>query len=249
MPRKPALPPLEVRWDHTTPLPIATVRPTETASRLPLGLQAPPWWESGPASQAFHFSQTMAQLGADIVTRSPDFSHIRIHQLLFTFTQARNNRRHGLQARVTPMRFRNGSLTQRYRGVRFQVQRFFVDQAEILYVMSFCLPRFLNQSFDEKLITIFHELYHISPFFNGDLRRHEGRYSLHTHSQKQYDQLMASLAREYIMQGGGSRAHAFLRLNFAQLQYRHHQITAHRVPRPKLIPLDSHPPLVISEAS
>ena len=60
----------------------------------------------------------------------------------------------------------------------------------MLYVMTFCLPRFLNQDFDEKIVTLFHELYHISPAFDGDLRRHGGRYQVHTHSQKNYDEEM-----------------------------------------------------------
>ena len=30
---------------------------------------------------------------------------------------------------------------------------------------------FLDQTFEEKLVTVFHELYHISPAFDGDLRR------------------------------------------------------------------------------
>ena len=45
----------------------------------------------------------------------------------------------------------------------------------MLYVMTFCLPRFLEQSFDDKFVTIFHELFHIGPSFDGDFRRHSGR--------------------------------------------------------------------------
>ncbi len=52
----------------------------------------------------------------------------------------------------------------------------------MLYLVTFCLPRFLDQDFDDKFITLFHELYHISPRFEGDLRRHEGRCALHSHS-------------------------------------------------------------------
>ncbi len=55
------------------------------------------------------------------------------------------------------------------RGRYYQVQRYFVDGHEMLYVMAFCMPRFLDQSFEDKLITLFHELYHINPRFDGDL--------------------------------------------------------------------------------
>jgi len=42
------------------------------------------------------------------------------------------------------MRFRGGQLVRGHRGISYQVQRYFVDGEEILYVMTFCLPRFLE---------------------------------------------------------------------------------------------------------
>jgi hypothetical protein len=157
--------------------------------------------------------------------------------LLFGTTQARTGRPHGLQARVTPLRFRGGQLLRRRRGIAYQVQRFFVDQKEMLYLVTFCLPRFLDQDFDDKFITLFHELYHISPSFNGDLRRHPGRCSVHSRSKHAYDAHMADLARAYLADGAAPELHAFLRLNFGQLQHRHGSILGVVVPRPKLIPL------------
>ena len=132
---------------------------------------------------------------------------------MFGFTQARNGRSHGLQARVTPLRFHGGRLIRRHRGVPYQVQRFVVDGSDVLYLMTFCLPRFLNQSFDDKLVTVFHELFHISPRFDGDLRRHAGRYAVHSHSQRRYDQHMAKLARAYLATDPDPELHDFLRLN------------------------------------
>ena len=58
----------------------------------------------------------------------------------------------------------------------------------MLYLLRFVLPRFLDLPFDEKLITIVHELWHISPKFDGDLRRFEGRCYAHGHSRKGYDE-------------------------------------------------------------
>jgi hypothetical protein len=117
------------------------------------------------------------------------------------------------------------------------VQRYFVGDREMLYVMTFCLPRFLDQEFDDKFITVFHELYHIGPAFDGDLRRHEGRYAIHSHSKHGYDAQMAALARAYLASGPDPGLHAFLRLNFSQLQERHGCVVGVVVPRPKLIPV------------
>jgi hypothetical protein len=107
----------------------------------------------------------------------------------------------------------------------------------MLYLVTFCLPRFLDQEFDGKFVTLFHELYHICPEFDGDLRRHSGRCQMHSHSKRDYDKHMAHLAREYLSGGADPNLHAFLRLNFAQLAHRHRRVEAVIVPRPKLLPI------------
>jgi predicted metallopeptidase len=177
----------------------------------------------------FDFCAHVRRLCADISTQCEELRHVDVSRLLFAITQA--------QAKVTPLRFRQGCLTHRRRGVFYQVQRYFVDNREMLYVVTFCLPRFLDQNFDDKFITLFHELYHISPAFDGDLRRHAGRCTVHSQSKRLYDAHMAELARAYLSNGANPALSAFLRLNFAQLQHRHGSVVGVVVPRPKLIPI------------
>jgi hypothetical protein len=138
---------------------------------------------------------------------------------------------------VTPLRFRHGQLVRIRDGVTYRVQRYFVDGQEMLYLVTFCLPRFLDQSFDDKIITLFHELYHISPQFEGDLRRLDGRCALHSRSKREYDAQMAVLARSYLSSGADPTLHAFLRLDFAQLAHRHQHVVGVVVPRPRLLPV------------
>jgi hypothetical protein len=106
-----------------------------------------------------------------------------------------------------------------------------------LYDMTFCLPRFLDQSFDEKLVTVFHELYHLSPDFNGDLRRHPGRYAVHSHSKWAYDHRMADLVRDYLSTQPSPELYGFLKSGYAELWRRHGGVTGVVVPRPKLLPI------------
>lgn len=231
-------PPMILRWSEwDTPLPLRPVRAPARARARSLGTAAPPWFHSGEPGKPFDFSASIRRLCADVVKCCPCFAHIDTSRLLFGMTQARSARPHGLQARVTPLRFRDGSLVRQRRGVNYQVQRYFVGQREMLYLVTFCLPRFLDQDFDDKCVTLFHELYHISPEFNGDLRRHAGRYDLHSHSKRDYDNQMAHHARAYLSNGADPSLHAFLRLNFAQLHERHGQVLGVVVPRPKLIPV------------
>jgi hypothetical protein len=231
-------PPFVLRWDvPSQPLPLRAVRaPNRTPGRF-LGLEPPAWMSTGPPDRPFDFCGHVRRLCADIVSRCEELRHIDVSRLLFGMTQARSGRLHGLQARVTPLRMRDGCLRRQRHGIPYQVQRYFVGSREMLYLVTFCLPRFLDQDFDDKFITLFHELYHISPRFDGDLRRHAGRYDVHSHSKRSYDTQMAHLARAYLSDGADPTLHGFLRLNFAQLQQRHGAVAAVVVPRPKLIPV------------
>ena len=228
-------PPYVLRWDAiTSPVEQTAVR---GGRKPPTFVPAPGWLDTGPVGRPFDFCAAMAALVDDVAARVPEFAHLDTSRMAFSFTQARNGSLHGLQARVTPLRFRDGQLLRHSRGLPWQVQRFVIDGREILYVVSFCLPRFFDRDFDDKFVTVFHELYHISEAFDGDLRRHGGRYSIHTHSQKQYDRTMAGLAREYLMLDPRPMLYEFLRLNFAQLQHRHGSVVGNRLPRPQLLPL------------
>ncbi len=230
--------PLVFRWKQPdNPLPVRAVRQPRRSRQRSLGLEMPPWLQTGPVEEPFDFCGHVRRLCGDIVQRCPELNHIDVGRLLFGMTQARNGQPHGLQARVTPLRFRDGQLVRRRWGVAYQVQRYIVDDREMLYLVTFCLPRFLDQDFDDKFITLFHELYHISPEFEGDLRRHNGRYALHSHSKRDYDRRMAELARDYLRSTPEPALHGFLRLNFAQLQHRHGSVVAVVVPRPRLLPL------------
>lgn len=229
---RPALP-LVRRWQQ---LPLRPVRRPAGGGRK-VGLEAPPWLLSGPSDRPFDFCGHVRRLCADVSAKCPDLGHVDTTRLLFDVTQARNSARHGLQARVTPMRFRNGQLVRKRGGTSYQVQRYVVGGVEMLYLVTFCLPRFLDQTFDEKLVTLFHELYHIGPAFEGDLRTMGGRCRLHSRDKKAYDAHMLALARAYLSGGADPDLVSFLRMDFAQLEYRHGGVVGATVPRPRLLPL------------
>lgn len=217
--------PLELRWDARRPLAARWVPPGGARPR------------AADPRAAFDFTARMRGLCADVVSRCEELRHVQMSRVLVTFTPSRNRSRYGLQARVTPLRFRDGALTRRHGGIDYQVQRFFVDGREMLYVLTFCLPRFLDQTFREKLITVFHELYHISPQFDGDLRRHPGRYAVHSHSKDRYDERMAELVRGYLVDHPDPRRFGFLQSGYRELWDTHGGVSGVVVPRPKLLPI------------
>ncbi|WP_437225792.1 hypothetical protein SH661x_004239 [Planctomicrobium sp. SH661] len=184
------------------------------------------------------FTQAMTRLCHDITERHETFSHIDISRVAVCFTQTRSLVLHGLQAKLTPMRFERGSLTCMRRGRTWTVQRLFVGKREMSYILTFYLPRFLDQSFSEKFITILHELYHISPLFDGDIRRFEGRCHIHSESQRDYDEQMEVYAREYLSSDPPEELYAFLKMDFKTILKKHGGVIGLQVPIPKLIPID-----------
>ncbi len=184
----------------------------------------------------FDFSAAMRELCIDITQRHKEFRHIDMIDVAVAFAQARRNVSYGLQAKLTPMRFEHGAETEIRDGKEWMVQKLIVDEREMLYILTFYLPRFLNLDFDEKLTTIFHELYHISPKFDGDIRRFGGHFYVHSHSQKEYDAQMAVFAREYLNAKPPGHLLTFLRHSFKSLQEEHGGVVGLQIPIPRLIP-------------
>jgi hypothetical protein len=186
-------------------------------------------------SKGFDFTRAMRTLCHDVTVRLGEFRHVRIDEMAITFAQARRRVPHGLQAKLTPMRFENGSLLTRRANRTWTLERLYDGEREMLYILTFYLPRFLDHSFREKLITVFHELYHISPKFNGDIRRMDGRYHVHTHSQDEYDRAMGTLVGEYMRRSPPPELVDFLRLDFRGLCARYGAVLGKRIAAPKLI--------------
>ena len=185
----------------------------------------------------FDFTAAMTRLCGDIVARLDEFRHIRLDRVAVTFAQARRRVPHGLQAKLTPLRFEGGALVTHRAGRPWTVQRLFQGEREMLYILTFYLPRFLDHTFREKMITVFHELYHISPRFDGDIRRMNGRYHVHSHSQQDYDRLMEQFVDRYLALRPPRLLYGFLDLNFRRLESEHGTVVGLRVPIPKLIPV------------
>lgn len=185
----------------------------------------------------FDFTGAMRRLCDDICLRLPVFQHINMDEVVVTYAQARRKVSWGLQAKLTPLRFEGGALETYREGQRYKAQRLFEGRREMLYMLTFYLPRFQEQTFSEKMITVLHELYHISPEFNGDIRRLPGRCYVHSMSEKEYDLLMAEYVRQYLAHRPPQELWEFLRLKFSTLERRHGRVVGLQVPIPKMLPI------------
>lgn len=189
-------------------------------------------------SRGFNFTDSMRRFCADAVGRISELAHVNLAHVAFSFAQTRKRTSHGMYASLTPMRFLGGALNCRRRARIYGIQRLYDTQGrEILYILTFYLPRFMDLSFREKLITVFHELWHISPSFDGDLRRHPGRCYAHTPSQKQYDVEMSRLAHQYLSASPPAALYDFLQGSFADLLAGHGRVYGTKIRRPRLVRL------------
>ena len=176
-----------------------------------------------------------------MAVRVDELRHIDMSRVAVSFRQTRKPQRcppQGLYASLTPLRFAGGQTHSIRRGRKYSIQRVEVDGREMLYVLNFYLPRFLDLGFRDKLTTIAHELLHIGPSFDGDLRRFSGRCYAHSHSQGQFDAHADQLAQRWLAAGPEESMYSFLRMDFLRLQALHGRIYGRRIAGPKLLPAE-----------
>jgi len=186
------------------------------------------------------FTLHMRRLCDDMIARVDLLRHIDMDRVAISFSQTRRASDHGMYASLTPMRFAGGRTHTVRRGRKWAVQRLIdSDGREMLYILTFYLPRFLDLTFREKLATVMHELWHIGPRFDGDVRRFGGRFFAHGSSQAEYDAQVDRLVAQWLATEPSESACEFLRLSFRELTARHGRVFGCRVPKPKLFPLRS----------
>ncbi len=182
------------------------------------------------------FTAAMRRLCGDIAARISDLNHVAIDRVAFRVCQTRKAVPHGVFASLTPLRFAGGERVTRRRN-RLWTIRPLLDSSgqELLYLLSFYLPRFCDQTLEEKLSTVVHELWHIGPAFDGDLRRLPGRFYAHGSSEAEFHDQMRAAARQWLSLSPPPELYAFLECDFRQLCQRHGGVFGARIPTPKLV--------------
>lgn len=185
----------------------------------------------------FNYTENLERLIRHITAHIPDFNHIRPDQLNIVFSQAKVSGVHGVYATVHPLRFENGSLTTVRCNRTYKWPEIVEDGKDILYIITFYLPRFADLDFEVKLLTVIHELYHISPLFNGDIRRFPGKNYAHGHSRKKYDESISKYVQAYLSIPGAVEESDFLHSSFDTLKKQHGRVggCSIRLPKPYLV--------------
>ncbi|MDD3588128.1 MAG: hypothetical protein PHQ75_13175 [Thermoguttaceae bacterium] len=189
-------------------------------------------------SELFDYTKAVSNVCVDMCAKLPVFSHIDMNRVCVTFGRSRSSGRFGVWAFVTPLRFQDGQTTTR-RGQYLYAMPVILapDKRPYLYVMTVVMPRFQNLALQEKYLTLIHELYHISPLFDGDIRRFEGRCYAHGASKKKYDQCVKQFGDEWMAKDPAPEVWEFLKYDFSELASAKGRIvgTRVRVPAPHRI--------------
>lgn len=210
-------------------------------TKLPASRKKGPTRESKPAP--FHYTNAMRDVVRDVVATLDELRHVDVDRVLLAIAQARQSSTHGVYASCFPLRFEGGEQEVLHKKRRFRMPTLRHEGREILYILYFMLPRFHEeQDYREKLATVIHELYHISPHFNGDIRRFPGKNFAHGHSREVYHAAMRRLADQYLATSPRAHDHEFLARPFSELMEHPGGVVGTCIPRPKPILVDAPPP-------
>ncbi|MCF0233577.1 MAG: hypothetical protein HUK22_01205 [Thermoguttaceae bacterium] len=188
----------------------------------------------------FNYTEAVRAVCADICARLPEFRRYDMNRVGFGFSQTRDARRVLTFASLTPLRFENGAKATARRGLYWRVPDVpaKADGLPLLYIFTVYAPRFIDLPPSEKIETLIHELYHINPEFNGDIRRFEGRNYAHGSSRKSFDDEPRRLAELWLGADPPPQVWEFLKWNFAQIRERFGEIRGARFPKISLIRVD-----------
>jgi len=180
----------------------------------------------------------LERLIAHITGQVGEFGHIDPRKVLVCVSSTRGGGVHGTYAKIHPLRFEDGTRCKTIRrGVRkhaYEMPRITHRGVEMLYVVYFLVPRFLNLPFREKMITLFHELFHISAEFNGDIRRFPGKNFAHGSSTKKYNAYMGKLVDSYLGNLTDRSILSFLEGDMEEIRGRFKAIVGRKMAAPRI---------------
>jgi len=184
-------------------------------------------------AREINISSALKDIVAEIAGRVPSFEHIDPEQLQVCVSSNRNNGRGATFGKLVPLRFKGGEELLYFRGRCYAMPRVFQGDTRILYLVYFYSPRFFDLPARDKLRVIFHELYHISPEFNGDIRRFGKGGSAHGNSKKKYDLRFDGELREFLDHIIDTPHWEFLAMDTGALFASYDRVVSHRMRTPK----------------
>jgi hypothetical protein len=201
-------------------------------------------------SPGFDYTAAVRTLCEALCRDLAELRHIEMSRMGVRICQTRRRGPYGVQATMTPLRFAGGATSTVRRGREWLIHPMPTDPAgrPYLYLFSLYVPRFVDLPAEEKLAVVVHELWHVAPQFDGDLRRFPGRYHAHGARCDRYHDEMRDLAARWpaTRPAGAPSPADFLVGDFDSLRRRYGTIYGTRISTPRLWRTDRLPPAVLA---
>jgi len=189
------------------------------------------------SEKSINITDLLSDLIINISNSCSLFSHIDPDKVTVCIASSRSGTRGGIWGKLVPLRFENGSRIVRHRDSFYAMPEISRNSISQLYLVYFYMPRFFDLDAYEKLKVVFHELYHIDPGFNGDIRRMAKVKAAHGHSRKHFDLHFKDELDGFFSLIKGSAMMDFLSMNSLMLYSDYSRVMGYRtkVPRPEKI--------------
>jgi len=165
----------------------------------------------------------------DMVNSTEEFKSFDLNKILVCCASNRKDFRGATYGKLLPLRFKDGSDIIKHNGRFYTIPKVKLNEVEILYIIYLYIPKFFNLSAKDKVNVMFHELYHINPEFNGDIRRMGKFKSAHGHSRKSFEEKYIEYADNFFRNIKETPYFNFLQMNSEDIQNQFKKIKYRRM--------------------
>jgi len=175
----------------------------------------------------------------DMINSTDEFKSFDLNKILLCCASNRKDARGAIYGKLLPLRFKDGSEVIKHNNRFYTIPRVKFGNTEILYVIYLYIPKFFNLSARDKVNVMFHELYHINPEFNGDIRRMGKFKAAHGHSRKSFEEKYIEYADVFFEKIQNTPYYNFLQMNSNDIQNQFKTVKYRRMKNIKPVILNS----------
>lgn len=139
-------------------------------------------------ADSINLTDIFTEIIHDMIKSTDEFKSFDSSKILVCCASNRKDYKGATYGKLLPLRFKDGSEIIKHNGKFYTIPKVKFNNTELLYIIYLYIPKFFNLSARDKINVMFHELYHINPDFNGDIRRMGEFKSAHGHSRKSFEE-------------------------------------------------------------
>ena len=169
-------------------------------------------------SDSINLTDVLTLIIHDIIKSTDEFKSFDINKILVCCASNRKDSKGITYGKLQPLRFKDGSEIVQHNKSYYTIPKIVLNNIEILYILYLYIPKFFELPINDKINVMFHELYHISPKFNGDIRRMGNIKSAHGHSKKSFEEKYIKYASKYFSKINETPFYSFLQMSFEYIE-------------------------------